>query len=216
MRRPSRVHDCSQKYPGAIRHVVRVDHSLRAAVGRIRRLYRQQHHVGGCRLPADAGDLGRGRRRRAGLPAPAIRDHRGRRNRRVHRARLPALLDGGDRLRHRRDPVRRGRLYRHERVGSRQRPHRAGGDGVAGGRPRHRLPLGRGHRHAGRGPRAPRRRRLFRLPDRRPRLRAVGPHCRRRAGRAWLRRFADLDFRPVGRRHLHQRRGRRRRPRGQG
>ena len=37
---------------------------------------------------------------------------------------------------------------------------------VAGRRPRHRLQLGRGHRHAGRGPRAARRRRLFRLPDR--------------------------------------------------
>ncbi len=32
-----------------------------------------------------------------------------------------------DRLRHRRDPVRLGRLHRHERLGARQRAHRAGG-----------------------------------------------------------------------------------------
>ncbi len=127
-----------------------------------------------------------------------------------------ARLDSGLRLRHRRDPVGRGRLHRHERVGARQRPHRAGRDEVAGRRPRHRLPLGRGHRHAGRGPRAARRRRLLRLPDGRPRLCVLRPHGRRRPGRARLRRLADLDLRPSRRRHLHQGRRRRRRPRRQG
>ena len=43
---------------------------------------------------------------------------------------------------------------------------------------------------------------------------ATAPH--RRAGRARLRRLADLDLRPARRRHLHQGRRRRRRPRRQG
>ena len=42
------------------------------------------------------------------------------------------------------------------------------------------------------------------------------PHRGRRAGRARLRRLADLDLRPSRRRHLHQGRGRRRRSRRQG
>ena len=42
------------------------------------------------------------------------------------------------------------------------------------------------------------------------------PHRHRRAGRARLRRLADLDLRPSRRRHLHQGRRRRRRPRRQG
>ncbi len=42
------------------------------------------------------------------------------------------------------------------------------------------------------------------------------PHSGRRAGRARLRRLADLDLRPSWRRHLHQGRGRRRRSRRQG
>ncbi len=77
-----------------------------------------------------------------------------------------AFLDGGDRLRDRRHPVRRRRLHRHERLGARQRAHRAGGDEIARRRPRHRLPLGRGDRPACGWPRASRRRRLFRRADR--------------------------------------------------
>ena len=45
---------------------------------------------------------------------------------------------------------------------------------------------------------------------------AEQPHRHRRAGRARLRRFADLDLRPSRRRHLHQGCGRRRRPGRQG
>ena len=47
-------------------------------------------------------------------------------------------------------------------------------------------------------------------------LRAQQPHGGRRAGRARLRRLADLDLRPSRRRHLHQGRRRRRRPGRQG
>ena len=47
-------------------------------------------------------------------------------------------------------------------------------------------------------------------------LAAQSPHRGRRAGRARLRRLADLDLRPSRRRHLHQGRRRRRRPGRQG
>ena len=47
-------------------------------------------------------------------------------------------------------------------------------------------------------------------------LQAGKPHRHRRAGRARLRRLADLDLRPSRRRHLHQGRRRRRRSRRQG
>ncbi len=60
------------------------------------------------------------------------------------------------------------------------------------------------------------RRRLLRHPDRHRRARQFGPHGDRLAGRARLRRLADLDLRPPRRRHLHQGRRRRRRPRRQG
>ncbi len=156
---------CASRRQGAIRHAVGFDHSVWAAVDRLRGLHGQEHHGGRRRLPAHAGDLGRGPRRRAGLSPAAIHDHRRRRRRRVHRARASALLDGRDRLRDRRDPVRRRRLHRHERLGAGERAHGAGGDEVARRRPRHRLPLGRGDRPSGRRPRAARGLLLLRLPD---------------------------------------------------
>ena len=84
------------------------------------------------------------------------------------------------------------------------------------------LPGGRGHRHAGGGPRAPRRRRLLRRAAQHRRAKRQPRHDRR-AGGAWLRRLADFDLRPSRRRHLHQgcrcrrrhgRQGRSRHPRG--
>jgi hypothetical protein len=60
------------------------------------------------------------------------------------------------------------------------------------------------HRHARRRPRAAWRLDLLRRPDLGRRFLAVRPHSRRLAGRAWLWRLADLDFRASGRRHLHQ------------
>ena len=79
----------------------------------------------------NAGDR-RGRPRgRAGLSQAPIRHHRHRRRRDLRDRRAAARLAGRDRLRDRRDPVRRRRLHRHERLGARQRPHRAGGDQLA-------------------------------------------------------------------------------------
>ena len=201
---------------GALGHAVGFDHSVWTPLDRLRGLHGQEHHVGRPRLPAHAGDLGRGPRRGAGLPSAPIHDHRGRRRRRVHHPRPAALVDGRHRLRDRRDPVRLRGLHRHERLGAGERAHGPGGDEVARRRPRHRLPLGRSDRPSGRRTRAARRRRLFRLPDGRSWLCARRPHRSRRAGRARLRRLADLDLRPSRRRHLHQGRRRRGRPRRQG
>ena len=69
------------------------------------------------------------------------------------------VVDGGDRLPDRRDPLGLGRLHRHERLGARQRAHRPGGDSVARRRPRRRLQGGRGDRPSGGRPRAARRHR---------------------------------------------------------
>ena len=80
------------------------------------------------------------------------------------------------RLPDRRHPLRRRRLHRHDGLGPRQRAHRAGGHQEPRRRPRHRLPLGRHHRHAGRRPRAPRRQRL--LPDPHPVRSATRPSDR--------------------------------------
>ena len=74
-------------------------------------------------------------------------------------------LDGRHRLRHRRLPVGRDRLHRHERLGARQRAHRRGGRYQRPGRrPRRRLQVGRGHRHVRRGAGPARRRDLLRHP----------------------------------------------------
>ena len=61
-----------------------------------------------------------------------------------------------------RAPLRRGRLHRHERLGARQRPHRAGGH--VGNRrcAQRRVPRRCNHRHAGGRPGPARRRRFLR------------------------------------------------------
>ena len=82
-------------------------------------------------------------------------------------------------------------------------------------RARHRVQGRRRHRHAGRRPRAARRRRLLFLSAQHP----AGRRSARRArgdGRARFRRLADLDLRASRRRHLHEGRRCRRRPRRQG
>ena len=130
---------------------------------------------------------------------------------------LLAAPELGDRarLRDRRHPLRRGRVHRHEPLGSRQRPRRRGGPRRRPAGARRRLQRRLGHRPPGRRPGAVRRRRLLRLPrpDRRRRHRQGGG---RRPRRPRLRRLADLGLRPSRRRHLHQGRRRRRRPRRQG
>ena len=124
-----------------------------------------------------------------------------------------AGLGSRGRLPDRRDPLGRGRLHRHAGLGARQRAHRRSGPR----RPR-----------SGAQPRFPRRR-DHRTAGGRPRLFAVSGYYAimlqvnggddvafaRRAGRARVRLLADLGLRASGRRHLHQGRRRRRRPRRQ-
>ena len=130
------------------------------------------------------------------------------------------LGDGG-RLPGRRRALGPRGLHRHERLGARERPHRRGRAqgperGAVG-----RVPWRRDHRHAGRRPGPARRRRLLLVPAGLGALGAEPDEGRPAprdpaAGRPRLRRLADLDLRAAGRRHLHQGRRRRRRPRRQG
>ena len=122
-----------------------------------------------------------------------------------------ARLGHRDRLPGRRASLGRGRLHRHERRRAVERPHRRGGPrgcrpGVPG-----RVPRRLGHRPARRRPRPARGRRLLLDPHRLAREHArVGG---RRPDRARLRRLAHLGLRPARRRHLHEGRRRRCRPR---
>ena len=134
----------------------------------------------------------------------------------MYRARPIALSGRRDRFPHRRDSFRRRGLHRHERLGARQRANGPGGDRVARGRPRNRVQIGRRDGDAGRRPRADRRRGLLLGPHRRHGQAALRSHRDRFAGRARLRRLADLDLRASRRRHLHQGRRRRRGSGGQG
>ncbi len=124
-------------------------------------------------------------------------------------------LDWGtaDRLRGGRHPVRRYRLYRHERFGPRQCAHRRSCPKRARCGTECGVPRRRHHRHAGGWPGPARRHRV--LP--RAALPGLRDHARAaRAGRPGLRLVADLDLRAPGRRHLHQGRRRRRGPGRQG
>ena len=95
-------------------------------------------------------------------------------------------------------------------VRSNVRTAEAAREGVAAGAQR-RVPRRLGHRPARRRPRPARRRRLLLGPHRLARqLARLGD---RRPHRARLRRLADLGLRPSRRRHLHEGRRRRRRPR---
>ena len=120
------------------------------------------------------------------------------------------------RLPDRRGAVGRRRLYRHERLGARQCAHRPGrAQGPRRG-PRHRLQRrapspacwwsGSGLLGVSL---------YYFVPALDPAGRRSAPDARS-AGGAWLRRLADLDLRPAGRRHLHQGRRCRRRPGRQG
>ena len=170
--------------------------------------------AGNARMQEIAAAIARGR---AGLSQAPVHHDRHRRRRDLrHRLAISSAGCVRDRLPDRRGAVGRGRLHRHERLGARQRAHRPGRHHLARGRARARLQGRRHHRHAGRRPRAARRHGLFRLPDRLAGICAGQPHRDRRAGRARLRRLADLDLRPSRRRHLHQGRRRRRRPGRQG
>ena len=75
---------------------------------------------------AHAGDRGRDPGRRAGLSQAPIHDDRHRRRRDLRAAGLLPRHAGRGRLPDRRGAVGRRRLHRHERLGARQRAHRAG------------------------------------------------------------------------------------------
>ena len=161
-----------------------------------------------------ARNRGGGAGRRVRLSEPAIHHHRHRRRDPADRDLRDAGLANRGRFRPRRLPLRPHRLHRHERLGARQRAHRAGRLARPQRRAQRRLQGRRHHRHAGGGPRPARRRRLLRRadPDAGRNHRSRDP----RTGGPGLRRLADLHLRPTRRRHLHQGRRRRRRPGGQG
>ena len=107
----------------------------------------------------------------------------------------------------------RRRVHRHERRRALERPHGRGRPRGAAARVQGRVPRGLGDRAARGRSRPARRRRVLlgahRLDREQPRLGG------RRPDRPRVRRLADLRLRPAGRRHLHEGRGRRRRPRRQ-
>ncbi len=199
---------------------------VRADLRRARRGLRHRHEprdpVASRGQRAHAGDRRRHPGRRQGLPEPTVPHDRHRRRRPVHR-RLAGAGPGTEhrgRLRDRRDPLGRGRLHRDERLGARERSHRAGGHQGACRGARRRVQGRRDHRHAGGGPGPAGRGRLLRHPDGRSAARAGQDrrhaHGAQAADRAGLRLVADFDLRASWRRDLHQGRRRRRRPRGQG
>ncbi len=162
---------------------------------------------------AHAGDRARdpgGRRR---VSAEAVHDHRGGRDRPVLPTRflLGARLGNGFRLPGRRPLLGGRRVHRHERRSALERPYSRGrprglATGVQG-----RVPRRLGDGAPRRGARPARRRRLLlgadRLDREQPRLGG------RRPDRPRVRRLAHLRLRASRRRHLHEGRGRRRRPR---
>ena len=162
---------------------------------------------------ADAGDRARDPGGRRCVPAEAVHDDRGGRDRAVLPPRLLQRARVGDRLRlpDRRRVLGGRRLHRDERRRPLERPHRGGRARGPPARVPGRVPRGLRDRPARRRARAARRRRLLlgadRLDRQQPR---VG---RRRPHRARLRRLPHLRLRPSGRRHLHEGGGRRRRPR---
>ncbi len=196
----------------AIRASDRAD--LRGSGDSLRRLVDPLDPGQTCRQRAHAGDRRGDPGRRARVSQPPVHDDRDRRRRAARRDRLCAGLGHGDRLCDRRDPVRPDRLHRHEHLGARERAHGRSGAQRYCVCARGRIPRWRDHRHAGRGPRAARRRGLLHRADASRRLHAGRRAAR--AGRACVRLVADLDLRAPRRRHLHQGRRRRRRSRRQG
>ena len=194
------------------------DHRLRSGGVALRRGHQQAGTGGGRRHRPHAGDFRSRPGGRPRLSQPPVHHDR-------HRGRGDPdhpLPDAGaprrDRLHHRRGAVGRGGLCRHERLGARQCPHRPGGQAGACRRPRPGLQGRRRDRNAGGRPRPARRRRLLLRAARQHghrQRRGIAPRARGDGG-AGLRRLADLDLRPVGRRHLHQGRRCRRRPGRQG
>ena len=188
---------------------------MRGRRGRIRALLHLVAAEAARRQRADAGDRARRAGGRRGLPAPPVHDDRGGRGRAVPGDRvLPrARLGDGDRLRDRRRPLGGGGLHRHERRGALERPHGRGREAGPAPRVPRRVQGRLGGGPARRRPRPARCRRLLRHPHRV--LRQEPGERNRRPDRARVRRLADLGLRTPRRRHLHEGRRRRRRPRRQ-
>ncbi len=167
------------------------------------------------RQRGDAGDRPRRAGGRSRVPAPPVHHHRRGRGRPVPRDRvLPrARLGDGDRLRDRGGALGSRGLHRHERGRSFERAHSRGCEAGPPSRLRGCLQGRLRRRSARRRPRPPGRRRLLRDPHRV--LRQEPGDRDRRPDRACVRRLADLRLRAPRRRHLHQGRRRRRRPRRQ-
>jgi hypothetical protein len=191
-------------------------HRLRLAVHRLRDL---GHPVGPRGRPGQctyAGDCGRDPGGRAGLSHSPVHHHRACGRRGFPHHMVAPGRHRSDRLPDRRRAFGRCRLHRNARLGPRQCAHRAGCVEQPVGRPRHRLQGRRDHRNAGGRPRPSGGLGLLLGPDRTDGGCPLGPRRHRRARRARLRRFADLDLRASGRRHLHQGCGCRRRSGRQG
>ncbi len=148
---------------------------------------------------------------RARVPEPSVHNDRRCRGGRVRGADLHPEHRCSGRLFDRSDPLRLDRLHRHERVGALQRARRRGGQGRRLAGAKGRVPRRRDHRPARGRARAARRLRLLRRAyiD----LQRQPQDCSGRADRPRLRRLADLCVREARRRHLHEGRRRRRRPR---
>ncbi len=163
--------------------------------GAVRSFHHQQHPFRQSRQRKDAEHRGRHSGRGAAPISIANTRDRHRRRRRGDHSGLYAGRSGRHRLRHRRHSLGRGRLYRHERLGPRQCAHRRGRPRGPGPGPDAGVPLRRGHRHAGRGPRA-----FWASPATTPSCcpwAIERPAARRSAGGARLRRVADFDLRAV-------------------
>ena len=160
-------------------------------------------------------EAGRGQRPHAGnrqrhparcrcLSGTTVQDHRHGRRGADHPDRCLPGCHQCRRLRAGRGALGRMWLHRHERVGARQRAHRAGRH--QGHRPGAgcRLQGRRHHRHARRRPRSARRGPVLLVPGRHGTGRRHAAGSAQAAARLCLRLVADLDLRAAGRRHLHQ------------
>ena len=144
---------------------------------------------------ADAGDRRCHSGRRAGVPQPAVLDHRPRRRGPVRGPRIGAELADGGRFRGGRAVVGTRGLHRHVHLGARERAHRAGCPWRHQRRAQGRVPRRRDHRNAGGGLGAARRGRIlsghvaacWAIPERRCGLWSASPSAARssRSSRAW-------------------------------
>ena len=111
--------------------------------------------VGGrSRFGKNAGDRGGDRGRRASLFEAPIHDHRSGWSRHLPRLWVLSGLAARRRISDRRGFVGGCRIHRHECLGARQCPHRAGCLAIACRRARHFIQGGRRHRAFGRWPRS--------------------------------------------------------------